>query len=227
MGRSDSVRMVNGEVNTDNEKPEISISLISQYLYCKRRAALITLYDEWADNEHTVSGTLEHERVHEAGMFGDGARKTYHGLSVQSARLGLIGVCDRVDFELDSRNYIPIECKHGKRRNGISFEAQLCAQAICLEEMFDCDISIGYLYFFSEKRRKEVMISEDLRKKTMEAVSGIRKMICDETMPRAEYSAKCRGCSLHEICVPKSPRGTQATAYIERILNFARGGEDL
>lgn len=219
------MRMADGEVNTDNDTPEISLSLISQHLYCKRRAALIALCDEWADNEHTVSGMLEHERVHEAGVFGGGARRTYHGLRVQSKRLGLVGVCDRVDLELDSGLYIPIEFKHGNRRNGVSFEAQLCAQAICLEEMFDCDVSIGYLYFISEKRRKEVLISEDLRKITSEAIAEVRKMICTETMPRAEYSAKCRGCSLREICVPQSPQGKQAASYIEQMLKFAQGGE--
>ena len=133
-------------------------------------------------------------------------------------------MCDRVDFELDTGNYIPIEFKHGKRRNELSYEAQLCAQAICIEEMFECDISIGYLYFVTTKRRAKVLISENIRKITMGTITELREMICSMTMPRAEYSAKCRECSLRDICIPQSPRDELVDVYIEQMLTFARGG---
>lgn len=218
--------MVGGEVNISNEGQEIAISLIAQYLFCSRRAGLIALYGEWDDNEHTVAGTLEHERVHEAGVVGCGTIETHHALRVRSERLGLVGLCDRVDLELDTGKYIPIEFKHGKRRNEIEYEAQLCAQAICLEEMFHCDIPIGYLYFVTEKRRKEVLISEGLRDITMTAVAEIREMNSSGILPRAVLSAKCRGCSLRGICVPQSQQGQRAAAYVKQVLAFARGGSE-
>lgn len=157
-------------------------------------------------------------------MFGNGALRTYHSLRVRSERLGLVGVCDRVDFELDTGNYIPVEFKHGKRRNELSYEAQLCAQAICIEEMFNCDIPIGYLYFIATKRRLEVLLSDNIRKITMETIGELREMICAMTIPHAEYSAKCRECSLREICIPQSPRDEQVAMYIEQVLTFAQGG---
>ena len=208
----------------ESERPEIAISLISQFLYCNRRAALIVLYSEWGDNEHTVSGTIEHERVHEEGVFTTGSAKTYHSLRVNSDIYGLVGVCDRVDYEFEIARYIPIEFKHGKRRSEIEYEAQLCAQVLCLEEMHDCEICVGYLFFMSEKRRKEVAITKELRTKTIEAINGLREIIKSGVLPLASRSAKCRECSLVEICLPQSPKGCRGSEYLKSIEVFAQGG---
>ena len=208
------------------DKTEIAISLISQYIYCSRRAALIALYNEWGDNEHTVAGTIEHERVHDEAVFGNGTVRTYHGVRVSSDEYGLVGVCDRVDLETDTRRYIPIEFKHGKRRNEIEYEAQLCAQVLCLEEMFCCSIRIGYLFFVSEKRRKEVEITESLRKKTLQSILEIRDLMKSEALPQAKQSPKCRECSLADICVPQGSHRKSCTEYLKNMESFAQGDDE-
>ncbi len=216
----------------ESDKLEIPISLISQYLYCKRRAALIALYGEWGDNDHTILGTLEHERVHEEAVFSNGSYKTFHGLHVKSELLSLSGICDRVDYETETGRYIPIEFKHGKRRKAVEtatqreYEAQLCAQVMCIEESSNCKIDVGYLFFITEGRRKEIAITEDLRAVTLQTIEELRNMISSKNLPAAQYTPKCRECSLIEICLPKSPNNARASVFVSRVLAFAQGGDE-
>jgi CRISPR-associated exonuclease Cas4 len=192
----------------DCDEP-INVSALNQYAYCPRRCGLIYLEGEFTDNIHTARGNAEHERVdrvaHETTVTG--ARVEY-ALPVWSDRLGLIGKCDVVEFHPDGTVY-PVEYKHGPRRRWINDDLQLCAQALCLEEMTDARIVRGAIYHAASRRRREVAITDDLRKQVEEAVSAIRAMLASGRLPSPVNDKRCKECSLKEICQPEAVAATR------------------
>ena len=198
----------------------INVSALNQYAYCPRRCALIYLENEFSDNIHTSRGNAEHERVDQSGWVTthEGARAEY-ALPVWSERLGLIGKCDVVEFHPDGRIY-PVEYKHGKKREKLHDEIQLAAQAMCLEEMTGKAVSRGAIYHHGSRRRREVMITPELRGKVEETVAAIRTMLDSGKLPPPSNDARCRECSLKEICQPQVLMGKEkqrelATALFE------------
>ena len=198
----------------------INVSALNQYAYCPRRCALIYLENEFSDNIHTSRGNAEHERVDQSGWVTthEGARAEY-ALPVWSERLGLIGKCDVVEFHPDGRIY-PVEYKHGKKREKLHDEIQLAAQAMCLEEMTGKLVSRGAIYHHGSRRRREVAITQALREKVEETVNAIRAMMESGKLPPPSNDARCRECSLKEICQPQVLMGKEkqrelATALFE------------
>ena len=188
----------------------INVSALNQYAYCPRRCALIYLENEFSDNIHTSRGNAEHERVDQSGWVTthEGARAEY-ALPVWSERLGLIGKCDVVEFHPDGRIY-PVEYKHGKKREKLHDEIQLAAQAMCLEEMTGKAVSRGAIYHHGSRRRREVMITPELRGKVEETVAAIRTMLDSGKLPPPSNDARCRECSLKEICQPEAMAAREA-----------------
>lgn len=182
----------------------INVSALNQYAYCPRRCGLIYLEGEFTDNIHTARGNAEHERVdrvaHETTVTG--ARVEY-ALPVWSDRLGLVGKCDVVEFHPDGTVY-PVEYKHGPRRRWVNDDLQLCAQALCLEEMTGVRIARGAIYHAASRRRREVPITDDLRKMVEETVWAIRAMLASGRLPPPVNDKRCGGCSLKEICQPEA-----------------------
>ena len=181
----------------------INVSALNQYTYCPRRCGLIYLESEFADNIHTSRGNAEHECVDQSGYVTtrEGARAEY-ALPVWSDRLGLIGKCDVVEFWPDGNIY-PVEYKHGLRKKRLNDDLQLVAQALCLEEMTGKVITHGAIYHHSSRRRREVAITQDLRGKVEETVKAIRAMLDSGKLPPPVNDARCKECSLKEICQPK------------------------
>lgn len=188
----------------------INVSALNQYAYCPRRCALIYLENEFSDNIHTSRGNAEHERVDQSGWVTthEGARAEY-ALPVWSEKLGLIGKCDVVEFHPDGRIY-PVEYKHGKKREKLHDEIQLAAQAMCLEEMTGKLVSRGAIYHHGSRRRREVMITPELREKVEETVAAIRTMLDSGKLPPPSNDARCRECSLKEICQPEAMAAREA-----------------
>jgi len=184
-----------------NAEP-INLSALNQYAYCPRRCGLIYLESEFEQNIHTARGNAEHERVdqvaHVAGR--DGARVTY-ALPVWSDQIGLIGKCDVVEFWPDGEIY-PVEYKHGPKKKRMNDDLQLAAQALCLAEMFGRPVSTGAIYHTSSHRRREVPITEALRRLVLETTQAIRAMLASGVLPAPVNDARCRECSLHDICQP-------------------------
>jgi CRISPR-associated exonuclease Cas4 len=184
-----------------NAEP-INLSALNQYAYCPRRCGLIYVESEFEQNIHTARGNAEHERVdrvaHVAGR--DGARVEY-ALPVWSDRLGLIGKCDVVEFWPDGEIY-PVEYKHGPKRKHINDDLQLAAQALCLAEMFGRPVPKGAIYHASSHRRREVPITDALRRLVVETAEAIRAMLASGRLPAPVNDARCRECSLHDICQP-------------------------
>ena len=188
----------------------INVSALNQYTYCPRRCGLIYLESEFSDNIHTSRGNAEHERVDQSGYVTtrEGARAEY-ALPVWSERLGLIGKCDVVEFWPDGNIY-PVEYKHGARKKRLNDDLQLVAQALCLEEMTGKVITRGAIYHHSSRRRREVEITRELREKVEETVNAIRAMMDSDKLPPPVNDARCKECSLKEICQPQAVAGHAA-----------------
>ena len=183
----------------------IPISALQHALFCERQFALIHLEREWSENRQTAEGRVLHERAHEGPTESRGEIRTVRGMSVASAAFGITGQCDVVEFHRDGR-VIPVEYKRGKPKSHRADEVQLCAQAICLEEMLSLPpILLGFLFYGRPHRRTEVALDGELRELTIGVAARAREILDSSTRPPARYEkSKCASCSLIEICQPRS-----------------------
>jgi CRISPR-associated exonuclease Cas4 len=181
----------------------IPLSALNHYLYCPRRAALIHVEGIFEENRHTIQGELVHEHADLPGYEVAKGVEVWRALPVWSERLGLSGKCDIVEQRAD-RSLCPVEYKKGKRRQFENDDAQLCAQALCLEEMFGVSVPCGAVFHAASKRRREVPFTSELRVRTEETVRQVQALLAAESIPAAEYRDACQECSLFEICLPKA-----------------------
>lgn len=184
-------------------------------MFCRRLWALVSIERQWADNEHTVIGEQFHERVHDGAVreWRNGIL-TMRNLSVTSRRLGLTGRCDAVEFHPDDDgvpihgekglfSVYPVEYKKGRPQGDGAAEAQLCAEAMCLEEMLDCEIPEGSLYYGASGHRKPVTFDEALRK-NVEAICAEMHVYCERGyIPDVKARDNCTGCSMRDLCLPQ------------------------
>lgn len=190
----------------------LPLSLLNDYLYCPRRAALKIVEGWRSGNEHTARGDIVHEHADLPGYEVAKGVTLLRALPVWSDRLGLNGKCDIVEKRADG-SLFPVEFKVGKRRRWENDDAQLCAQAMCLEEMFGVSIPRGAIFHADSKRRREVDLDEKLRGRAEAAIQAIHAMGKSDSIPPAEYMEDaCEGCSLFEICLPRVTRTEAASA---------------
>jgi CRISPR-associated exonuclease Cas4 len=183
----------------DSAEPEVLISAIEHYSYCPRQCALIHVEQIYEENVFTVRGTLVHERVHSEENTPLRGVPVVRGMPLWSSALRLRGKADLV--ELGPEGPYPVEYKSGRRR-GQHADLQLCAQALCLEEMFDVPVSLGAVYYFATRSRQEVSFDEPLRQRTRQVIEQIRSLLADNALPPPRNDARCRNCSLKEACLP-------------------------
>ena len=197
-----------------NPPDPIPLSLLNDFLYCQRRAALKAIEGWRGTNEHTVVGDSIHEQADVSGYETVKGVTLLRALPVWSDRLGLNGKCDIVERHPDG-SLVPVEFKKGKRRKFDNDDAQLCAQALCLEEMFGLDIPKGAIFHAKSKRRREVEFTEDLRRLTEQAIEAMHRLIEEEVVPQAVHKPQCSECSLFDHCLPEitSVPPTLARAY--------------
>ena len=181
----------------------IMLSALQHWSYCPRQCALIHLEQAFDENVHTMRGNAAHERVDEPGFETFKGVRSERALPVWSERYGLIGKCDVVEFHSDGRIY-PVEYKHGKKRAQTHDDLQLAAQAICLEEMFGRPVTAGAIYHHTSRRRREVAITPELRQQVIETIAAIRAMLATGKLPLPVNDARCKECSLNEICQPQA-----------------------
>lgn len=201
----------------DEELDLIPISALAQYTYCPRRAALILLERQWADNLYTAEGRQVHNIAHQSNLkqrLPDGY--SVRGLFLRSDRLGLVGMTDVVEFHEnppEPPQVVVVEFKRGRHKKGsqLEYHVQLCAQVICLEEMLQMEIHKASLFFAKSQRRLDVACDQALRTMVETTVTKVREMIDSRQTPRAKYGPKCRSCSLIELCLPRAtcPRDFQ------------------
>lgn len=206
-----------------NEDELLPLSGLQHLIYCTRRAALVHIEGAWADNAYTVEGVHTHERVDEAGPRQEerGLVRIVRRMPVRSLVLGLIGVADVVEFRRespgDAERAVPVEYKRGTRKRERAFEVQLCAQALCLEEMLGAPVPTGALYFGRSRRRLEVIMDASLRDETREAARRLHEIVAAQVTPPFEPGPKCRHCSLAGPCGIELAGARRAMTYVEEL----------
>ncbi len=196
----------------------IPISALQHWLYCPRQCALIHVERLWTENRFTAEGRVLHQRADAGGGERRRSVKILHGVEIASRKHGLHGVADVVELHGDPPRPFPVEYKRGRPKAHRADEVQLCAQALCLEEMFDCAIPEGALFYGKTRRRKRVVFDEELRVLTCRAAQGVRHMIEAGELPPPDYDRqRCEACSLKELCRPKARRA--AAAWLRRAIS--------
>lgn len=198
----------------------IPLSAIQHAVYCLRQAALIHLERLWADNRFTAEGDVLHAVADKGGTRRVKGVRRVLALPLGSSRLNLLGVADLVEFAPDGAAF-PVEYKRGKPKLHRADEAQLCAQALCLEEMTGRPVSEGALFYAETKRRLVVPFNADLRALTEAAIAELARIFASEaTPPPTAQRSRCRACSLVELCRPEA-WGRPARAWRDRMVGTA------
>ena len=213
----------------------LPLSGLQHLAFCERQWALIHLERQWDENHLTADGRVLHERVHEHTETLRHDRLVVRGLPLQSLRLGLVGQGDVVEFSCISEQQgpgltqlegragwwaiEPIEYKRGKAKRGACDRIQLCAQAICLEEMFGVSIERGALFYGTNRRRTVVPLTPGLRGQTEALALRMQHLFSTRRTPGPIFMAGCASCSLREQCLPeKLDRSKSLTSYYRRAL---------
>lgn len=217
----------------------LPLSGIQHFLFCRRQWALIHVERQWQENVLTAEGRIMHRRADNASITEARPGKVVsRALPVASYSLGLSGICDVVEFipsppasleggsqkgiKLPKRDGfwqpVPVEYKHGKEKKDQSDAAQLCAQAICLEEMLATEIHTGYIFYGKTKRRVEVDLNEALRDLVKSIAKEMHAYFARGYTPRVKKTKACRSCSLADICLPTLEERETASAYVRRQL---------
>jgi CRISPR-associated exonuclease Cas4 len=240
------------ETSETRDREPVPLSLVNDFLYCRRRAALKMIEGWRGANEHTVRGGVAHEHADLPGYEVAKGVTLLRALPVFSERLGLSGKCDIVELlpsppspdprssgresaltslaENQSRltsaatseggiALLPVEFKAGRRRSFENDDVQLCAQALCLEEMFGVIVPRGAVFHARSKRRREVDFTPELRARTEQALAELRTLLEERLVPPARYiEGRCEECSLFDVCLPKVTCEESRAARIARQL---------
>ena len=214
------------------EEDYLMLSGIQHFAFCRRQWAIIHIEQQWAENYRTTAGELMHKKAHDAGSFKKrGNLLIVRGLRISSHELGVSGQCDAVEFHQDETgvevfgydgkwNLVPIEYKHGAPKGNNADELQLCAQAICLEEMFQTSIPDGYLYYGENRRRSYVEFTDNLRDEVRKMAKEMHELFRRGYTPNVKPGKQCKACSLENLCVPKLQKAMKAREYIEQSIKM-------
>jgi len=183
----------------------VSLSALQHFVFCPRQCALIHVEQVWEDNSQTARGHQTHERAHGGGSEVRDGIKTLRALPLVSRRHGLAGVADVVEL-LPDGSPRPVEYKSGKAKPRLADEVQLCAQALCLEEMFGADIPEGFIYHVASRKRRDVAFTPELRAAVLDARDGVRALLRSGVLPAPAADERCQFCSLFDTCEPFAPR---------------------
>ena len=206
----------------------LALSGIQHFSFCRRQWALIHVERLWQENALTAEGRLMHERSDDP--FDTEIRSGVviaRAMAVASYRLGLYGVCDVVEFiptegGIPLRNrpgeYLPrpVEYKRGKEKEDECDLLQLCAQAMCLEEMIPVAIPLGYLFYGQTRRRVVVELTPQLRGQVESVSAEMHDYFARGYTPRVKTSKACRSCSLNDLCLPRLQTRLAASRYIQQ-----------
>ncbi|MBQ6518575.1 MAG: CRISPR-associated protein Cas4 [Anaerolineaceae bacterium] len=217
------------------EEEFLQLSGIQHYCFCPRQWALIHIEQLWVENYLTMDGEVIHENVHDSDFNEKRKDKLLiRGLYVHSQNLGISGQCDLVEFIKDDINGIslnskkgfwvpiPVEYKRGKTKIIDADRLQLCAQAICLEEMLYCTISKGFLFYNTTKNREEVLFTEQLRHLVYETYQKMHELYKRGYTPKAKETKSCKSCSLINLCLPKTEKYKSVEKYISAELETVK-----
>ncbi len=196
-----------------SEEDLLPLSGLQHLLFCERQCALIHIEQAWAENRLTAEGRIMHERVHDADMVSRGDVRIEYAMPLRSLKLGLIAKADVVEFHrkrddektgTETWQPFPVEYKHGKPKKDDSDKVQLCAQAMCLEEMLDVTINEGAIFYGKTRRRQDVVFDEKLRNLTKDTARRFHNLVESGQTPKPVFSKRCESCSMYDICLPRA-----------------------
>lgn len=209
-----------------NEEDYLQISGLQHFCFCRRQWALIHIEQLWAENLRTVEGNILHEKAHDSSLREKrGKLLITRDMRVFSPNLGISGDCDVVEFRQDPQGVplrglegkwlaYPVEYKHGSPREDHANELQLCAQAMCLEEMLCCEIPEGALYFGETRHRVPVVFTEALRQEVKDSLLEMHRLYERQHTPKVRPTKSCNACSLKELCLPKLMKVRSVRSYL-------------
>ncbi len=180
----------------------IQIAALNQYAYCPHRCWRMFCAGEFIDNQYTIEGTSLHDRVHTTSENQRDETWQVRAIWLKSEKYQLIGKSDLIEAE--SGQFYPVEYKRGRKGEWDNDELQVCAQALCLEEMTGQTITTGYIYYAHSHQRQLVEINQELRESAIATIQAVTNIIETGIMPKAVYSKRCQGCSLYSQCLPKA-----------------------
>ncbi len=193
----------------------ITISALQHYVFCPRQCAYIHIEQLWQDNYLTALGNQLHERVHGRESETRGNLRTERSVQVCSEKLGIIGQLDLLEISVSPYKLTPVEYKRGKPKVDDCDRVQLCAQALCLEEMREITIDRAALWYWQVRKRDWIDIDDALRNKTLEVIDATRTLLESRKIPRAQYSKSCKACSFYDHCLPKQTDHSQS--YVNQL----------
>jgi CRISPR-associated exonuclease Cas4 len=215
-----------------SETDLLPISALQHIVFCERQCALIHIERQWEENRLTAEGKILHDKTDKEEVESRGNLRIARALLLQNKRLGLFGRADVVEFHLVSDGLgvslpgvdgkwqpYPVEYKRGKPKADRCDEVQLCAQALCLEEMLSTTIAEGALFYGTPRRRTVITFDNNLRNETEIVAERLQKLINCRITPKAAYEKKCDNCSLIDICLPQLDKKTTAKTYVDTILD--------
>jgi len=218
----------------------LPISGLQHLAFCERQVALIHIEGLWEENVYTAEGKILHEHAHEEGREAMGDLRIARALRLRSLRLGLVGLADVVEFHCADNSVgkssvelpgvhgywqpLIVEYKRGLPKLDRTDEVQLCAQAMCLEEMLDVEISSSVFFYSKPRRRDVVNLGSSLREETEKVANRLHELIESGKTTVVSYNAKCERCSLIDVCLPKMPRGRGSVEnYLRNVLSENEG----
>jgi len=210
------------------EEEYLHLAGIQHFLFCRRQWALIHIEQQWQENVLTAEGNILHEKAHDG--YSSEKRKNIlitRGMPIRSAELGISGVCDIVEFHLDEQGVpihgregkykiYPVEYKRGKPKADDVDELQVVAQAMCLEEMFCCEIDKAWLYYGEIRRRTEININEEMKEKCRNVFQEMHQIYTRNYTPKVKTGKHCKSCSLKEICLPELENRKKVSDYVRQ-----------
>jgi len=211
----------------EDDTNTIMLSALQHYAYCPRQFALIHIEQVWAENYFTAQGKLLHERVDSYEPEQRGNTRYERSVAVISHRLKINGKLDLLEIEGKPPNkYFPVEYKRGKPKLEDWDKIQLCAQALCLEEMREVTINEGALWYWQVRKREPVQFDEPLRNATLAAIEGAHKVLASgNTPPPTDQKKRCKACSLVDLCEPDTFRHDHSSTYIKGLFTEITGSD--
>ncbi len=208
-----------------DEDDFLMISGLQHFAFCRRQWALIHIEQAWKENILTIEGKFLHEKVHESSSEKRGDVIVTRSMPVMSRELGISGICDVVELWRDDDGItiygregkyrvVPVEYKRGAPKKNDADELQLCAQALCLEEMFVCDIPEAFLFYGEIRRRVVVPLTDELRRTVRDSLVEMHGYYKRGYTPKSKPTKACKACSLADICLPKMLKSVSVDGYI-------------
>ena len=203
----------------ERDLPTVPLSALQHYAFCPRQCALIHNEQAWAENYLTAQGRSLHERVDSGEPETRKGVRFERSVHVSAQQLGISGIVDMVEHDIQTGRLKPVEYKRGKPKPEPFDEIQLCAQALCLEEMTGQTIAEGALWYMQTRHRVPVLFSDGLRAQTLAVIAQVRKLLASGQTPPPVYGKHCKACSLVEICQPKLLERDRSAGYVEKLFN--------